>query len=359
MNFYIDPDIRKAKTLPGSFYSNNDIYIALLEKAFVQSWQFIGSYELLPENNYVHPFEFLAGSLNEPLLLNKDNEGVLRCMSNVCTHRGKIILEKPGKMRYLSCGYHGRCFHLNGKLRSMPEFKETENFPSENDNLSNLPLKKLGTFLFTSLDPKIEFEIIFAPIRNRLSWFPFDSLIFDASSSQDYQINAHWALYCDNYLEGFHVPFVHPGLGANLDYNEYNTEVFEYCNLQLGVAEANASAFVLPENSIDFGKRIHAYYWWIFPNLMLNVYTWGVSVNVVEPLGLDKTRVRFLTYLLPDNASAGFSKEMLHQTEMEDEDVVQSVQKGLKSRLYKNGRFSQTREQGVHHFHGLLATILK
>jgi choline monooxygenase len=355
----INPDIRKAKTLEGSFYSSTEIYGSLLEKAFVPSWQWIGDSDALNENGFCLPFELLPGSLNEPLLLVRDHDAVLRCMSNVCTHRGKIMVEQAGKMRNISCGYHGRCFHLDGQFKSMPEFKETEDFPGENDHLPKLPLKNLGVFLFTSLAAGIDFESIFAPIQERLFWFPFDQLKFDAQASESYSINAHWALYCDNYLEGFHVPFVHPGLGANLDYSEYSTEIFEYCNLQLGVADAKAAAFDLPKDSKDYGKRIHAYYWWIFPNLMLNVYTWGVSVNVVEPMGVDSTKVRFYTYLLPGQESAAFSKEMLHQTEMEDEDVVHSVQKGLKSRLYKHGRFSPTREQGVHHFHRLLANIIK
>ncbi len=358
MRYYIDSDIKKAKTLPGTFYSNNEAYHKLIDNVFLKSWQYIGHSDLIQENNFCYPFEFLPDSLSEPLLLNRDKEGTLRCMSNVCTHRGKIIVEQPKKMHYITCGYHGRCFHLDGKFRSMPEFKETENFPNEEDDLTNLPLKNLGVFLFTSLSPKFDFKRLFSPITERLFWFPFDDLIFDETSSATYFIDAHWALYCDNYLEGFHVPFVHPGLGANLDYNEYDTEVFEFCNLQLGVADPSADAFYLPENSKDYGKRIYAYYWWIFPNLMLNIYTWGVSVNIVEPISINKTRVKFLTYLLPGATSKGFSKEMLHQTEMEDEAVVISVNKGLKSRLYKNGRFSPTREQGVHHFHKLLADVL-
>ena len=355
--YHIDADIRKANTLPGSFYSDAEGYNHLLNEAFLKSWQWIGDSSELNEHGYCKPFELLPGSLSEPLLLSRDQEGELHCLSNVCTHRGKIIVEKAGKMRQLSCGYHGRCFALDGKFKSMPEFKEALDFPREIDNLSNISLKHLGVFLFCSLKPKIDFETVFKPIIDRLSWFPFDKLIFDAKNSAEYSIDAHWALYCDNYLEGFHVPFVHPGLGANLDYAEYRTEIFNYCNLQLGVAEADADAFDLAETSVDFGKRIHAYYWWIFPNLMLNVYTWGVSVNVVEPISKDKTRVKFYTYLLPGQEAAGFSKDMLHQTEMEDEEVVQSVQKGLKSSFYSSGRFSPTREQGVHHFHRLLANL--
>jgi choline monooxygenase len=355
----IDPDIKKAKTLPAKFYQSQEVYEQLLEQAFAQSWQWVGYQSLIAEKGQAHPVELLSGSLSEPLVLVHDREGNKRCMSNVCTHRGKIIVEQPMKgLRMLTCGYHGRCFKLDGAFRSMPEFKETENFPSPADNLDQLPLKELGVFLFSALDPKLDFEEVFGPIQERMFWFPFDQLTYVEEESQDYLIDTHWALYCDNYLEGFHVPFVHPGLGANLDYEHYATEIFDYCNLQLGIADSEAPAFDLPAEAKDYGKRVHAYYWWVYPNLMLNIYTWGISVNVVEPLAKNKTRVRFMTYLLPGEEKAGFSKEMLHQTEMEDEEVVMSVQKGLQSRFYQSGRFSPTREQGVHHFHRLLTASL-
>lgn len=356
----IDPDIRKAKTLPANFYQSQEVYDQLLEQAFAQSWQWVGHQSMIAEPGQAHPLELLPNSLSEPLVLAHDREGNQRLMSNVCTHRGKIIVEKPTKgLRMLTCGYHGRCFKLDGAFRSMPEFKATENFPSPADDLHQLSLEKLGVFLFSSLNPQLSFDQVFWPIKERMSWFPFDQLTYVETESQDYLIDTHWALYCDNYLEGFHVPFVHPGLGEQLDYGSYHTEVFEYCNLQLGVADPNAVAFDLPKDAQDYGQRIHAYYWWIFPNMMLNIYTWGISLNIVEPLAKDKTRVRFLSYLLPGAEKAGFSKEMLHQTEMEDEEVVMSVQKGLQSRFYQYGRFSPSREQGVHHFHCLLADALK
>ncbi len=358
-NWNIDADIRKAKTLPPSFYHDSKTYQSLVEEVLATSWQCIPAIEPPTEGGTAYPFELLPGSVEEPLVLVYDRSGNLRCMSNVCTHRGKIIVEQPMQgLRMLTCGYHGRCFQLDGSFRSMPEFKATENFPSQADHLHQLPLEHLGQLLFTAIRPQLSFQEVFAPIQKRMAWFPFDQLSYVAEKSQDYIVDAHWALYCDNYLEGFHVPFVHPGLGAQLDYSSYDTEIFEYCNLQLGIADDDAVAFDLPEDAPDYGKRVHAYYWWIFPNLMLNIYTWGISVNVVEPLGIDKTRVRFLTYLLPGAAAEHFSKEMLHQTEMEDEAVVRSVHKGLKSRFYQYGRFSPTREQGVHHFHYLLSKAL-
>lgn len=357
MRFDINPDIKEAHTLPASFYQNKAVYHKILENAFIPSWQWVGDNEMLQTYN-CYPISLLKGSINEPLLLTLDKDNTIRCMSNVCTHRGKILIEEPKKSRLISCGYHGRCFNLNGQFRSMPEFKEAKNFPSEADHLPQLSVKKLGNLLFTSLAPTVDFETVFEPILKRMNWFPFDKLRYSHAGHRDYETNAHWALYVDNYLEGFHVPFVHPALGARLDYANYTTELFDYCNLQVGAASDDASAFELPSHSPDYGQRIHAYYWWIFPNIMLNIYTWGISINVVEPMGLEKTRISFRTYLLEGKTEADFSGDVVHQTELEDEEVVESVQQGLKSRLYNKGRFSPKREQCVHHFHQLLSKTL-
>lgn len=358
MSFFIDADIRKARTLPASFYKDKHIFNRLLEEVLVASWQFIGHNALLPESSYAYPFMLLEDSLDEPLVLVKDKENNIHCLSNVCTHRGMFLIDQPGKYRLFSCKYHGRSFNLDGQFRSMPEFKETENFPSEMDNLPSLKLGKLGNFFFTSLAPQLSFEQVFQPILDRMYWFPFEDLVYNNTESNVYTIKTHWALYCDNYLEGFHVPFVHPTLNNVLEYKEYNTEIFDYCNLQLGVASEGSPTFDLPLDAPDYGKGIFAYYWWIFPNMMLNIYTWGISINIVEPIDKDNTRVVFKTYLFGDKRSNAFAEAALHQTEMEDEAVVQRVHKGLQSRLYKYGRFSPTKEQGVHHFHRLLAAAL-
>jgi choline monooxygenase len=359
MAYFVDKDIRKATTLPASFYKSQVTFNQLLEQFFVSSWQFIGHNNLLPSPSYAYPFMLLEDSLDEPLVLVRDKEDDLRCLSNVCTHRGMFLIDQPGKYRLLSCKYHGRAFNLDGQFRSMPEFQAAENFPSEMDHLPKLPLKRLGDFLFTALEPTLDFETVFQPILDRMAWFPFEDLVYHPEASRTYTIKTHWALYCDNYLEGFHVPFVHPSLNNALDYKEYDTEIFDYCNLQLGVASEGAPSFELPKDSLDYGKNILAYYWWVFPNLMLNIYTWGISVNIVEPIDLHTTRVVFKTYLFEDERSKDFSQQDLHDTEMEDEEVVERVHKGVQSRLYQKGRFSPTKEKGVHHFHRLLSQVVQ
>ncbi|HMP51319.1 MAG TPA: SRPBCC family protein, partial [Candidatus Melainabacteria bacterium] len=95
-----------------------------------------------------------------------------------------------------------------------------------------------------------------------------------------------------------------------------------------------------------------------FPNTMFNFYPWGISVNVVEPLAVDRTRVRFLTYVFDRSRMGSYSPESINITEMEDEAVVEAVQKGVRSRLYKRGRYAPQWEQGVHQFHRMLTARL-
>jgi choline monooxygenase len=173
-------------------------------------------------------------------------------------------------------------------------------------------------------------------------------------------VQANWALYCDNYLEGFHIPFVHASLNEAIDYGAYTTELFRWSSLQLGIAKGDEEAFDLPSGSPDAGKRVAAYYFWLFPNTMLNFYPWGCSVNVVQPLAVDRTRVSFITYVWkPERLERGAGAiGGLDRVEREDEAVVESVQRGVRSRLYTRGRYSPTREQGVHHFHRLLVEAL-
>jgi choline monooxygenase len=251
--------------------------------------------------------------------------------------------------------YHGRKFNLDGKFKSMPEFDEAENFPRECDNLKEFQIKNLGPFLFVGLEPSFDIGLVFNQISERVSFIPLDKLTFRSDLSKDYLVNSHWALYCDNYLEGFHIPFVHNDLNNILDYGNYDTEIFENYNLQVGYAKDGEEVFDIPESHIDFGKNVAAYYYWLYPNIMLNFYPWGLSINIVKPISNKKTKVQFLTYVFDESKLETGAGASLDKVEREDEFVVEGVQKGINSRFYKTGRFSPTKEKGVHHFHSLLA----
>jgi choline monooxygenase len=359
MKFFIHPDIKKAETLPASFYKDNAVFEALKERVFLKSWQWIGDENLVPFSQSVHPFVLLDGYLTEPLLLTKNKNEEINCLTNVCTHRGNLVALNPGKSRKLTCFYHGRRFNLNGEFEHMPEFEQTEDFPRPCDNLHKFPLKKWSQFLFAGLNPSFDFQQVLDIMNERVGFLPLDDFSLDVSLSKEYLVHANWALYCDNYLEGFHVPFVHPDLDDVLDYGNYKTEIYDHCNLQIGYTNDATEVFDLPKNHIDYGKNVAAYYYWVFPNMMFNFYPWGLSVNIVKPLDLNRTKVSFFSYVLdPSKLNKGASGD-IDKVQHEDEFVVEHVQKGIKSSFYKAGRFSPTREQGVHHFHRLLAQFLK
>jgi choline monooxygenase len=358
-DLFIDSDIRRAETLPGRIYHDPSVFERQKERIFARSWHFAADAARVRTAGRVLPFTLLQGCLDEPLLLTCDRQGTLHCLSNVCTHRGALVVEGEGHQNTLRCRYHGRRFGLDGKFASMPEFDEVESFPSPSDDLPRLRLERWRRFLFTSLDPAFSFGEWIEPVEERVGWMPIDDFVFDPATSRDYLIQANWALYCDNYLEEFHIPYVHSALSEKLDYGAYRTELFRFCNLQLGVAGVGEPAFDLPAGHPDKGDRVAAFYFWLFPNLMLNFYPWGLSVNLVQPLAPDRTRVSFLSFVWEAGKRGEGAGAELHRVEMEDEEVVESCQRGVRSRLYHRGRYSPRREVGTHHFHRLLAEFME
>jgi choline monooxygenase len=289
------------------------------------------------------PRTLLPGLLDESLLITRDGEGRLRCMSNVCTHRGNILVGAPCKAKQIRCGYHSRRFDLAGRMTFMPEFREAKSFPSPTDDLPQVAFGEWAGQAFAALAPAAPLDAFFAAVAAGLATDPLASLTYDSSRDRDFHVNAHWALYVENYLEGFHIPFVHAALNEVVDYGSYASELHRYSNLQL---------------AHDRQGQVAARYWWVFPNLMLNFYPWGLSVNVVQPQAIDRTRVLFRSFVWDESKLERGAGAGLDRVEAEDEAVVEAVARGVRSRLYARGRYSPTRERGVHHFHRLLCEFL-
>ena len=157
-NYNIDPDISKSETLPSSFYKDPNVFEDIKSKIFLKSWQWIGDTELVPKKNYVYPLTVLNKYLSEPVIISRTDDNDIICLTNVCTHRGNIMVLEPGEMKKLICTYHGRRFDNEGNFEYMPEFKDAKNFPRPCDNLHNFPLRKWGELLFIGFNPVIEFN---------------------------------------------------------------------------------------------------------------------------------------------------------------------------------------------------------
>src|SRR5438552_6064429 len=200
--FTIDPDIRIARTLPARVYSDVTLFRAQQSRVFARTWQYAAHDDVVSVAGQVYPFTLLPGALDEPLLLTRDAEDRVHALSNVCTHRGTLVIDGPGHEQQLRCRYHGRRFTLDGRFHSMPEFETTADFPSPTDDLPRVALGTWQRFFMVALAPAMTFDDVVAPLRASLGHLPFAELVFDATGARDYVVNANWALYIDNYLEG-------------------------------------------------------------------------------------------------------------------------------------------------------------
>ena len=355
----IAENIAAAETLPTWFYTDEAAFEKSKSQIFEKTWHFAGDTEGLRLSESIMPHTILPNFIDEPIMFSKTQSGTIHCLSNVCTHRGNLLVDHTCSANQIRCRYHGRRFRLDGQYFHQPEFDGVENFPSEKDNLPHIPFGVWDDkLLFAGIKPTMPLADIIGDMQKRLSWLPLSNFKFDATRSRDYLVKSHWALYCENYLEGFHIPFVHGSLNAVLDYGSYTTDLYRYANLQLGFAKSGEDAFDLPPSSPDYGQNVAAYYYWVFPNLMFNFYPWGLSVNVVKPMSTSITKVSFLCYVWDESKLGTGAGADLDKVEREDEAIVEAVQRGVRSRFYERGRYSARREQGVHHFHRLIAEFM-
>jgi choline monooxygenase len=162
-------------------------------------------------------------------------------------------------------------------------------------------------------------------------------------------VACNWKVYVDNYLEGYHVPHIHPGLNSVLDYRSYVTETAEWYSFQFSPLDSGDDLYGSGE----------ALYYFLYPNAMLNILPGRLQTNRVLPLGVDRCRVEFDFYYAPaatPEALARRAKDIAFSDEVQDEDVTicEDVQRGLASGSYEAGRLNPLRENAVHHFHELL-----
>ena len=264
-----------------------------------------------------------------------------RCLSNVCTHRGMRLALEPCTKKNLQCRYHGRTFNLDGTFRHMAEFEQAIDFPSDTDNLKNFPLKQWMGMYFTAQEEVP--DLPWAMLEERLGFLKPESFTHDASRDRDHSVEANWLLYVDNFLEGFHIPYVHPELNQALDYSGYVTETFDGGVLQIGKAMEGDVKFDLPKGHPDEGQDIAAYYLWLFPNMMFNFYPWGLSVNVVIPVSHKQCRILYRGYVSDAELASQGAGSVLDTVEHQDQWVIEEVQ--LNAPCQPSSRSSEWKSQ--------------
>lgn len=337
--------LEQSETIPSDWYTGEDFFPFDKETILSRQWQLIGHLSQLQNVN-----DFILGeAAGNPIIVVRESSEKLNAFYNVCRHRGGPLAMENGCAKMLQCKYHGWTYTLNGMLRGVPRFDRVDLFDKKDYGLVPVELEVWEGLVFVRLSSETgPLQNNFDGIKERIS--PTDLSKMKFYKREVYEVKCNWKVYIDNYLEGYHVPYVHPELTNFLDYKDYKTEVFEKYSLQYSPVK----------NDGNYLKRDGgAFYYFIYPNIMLNILPGRLQTNIIQPVSHNNTKVIFDYFyddIEPGTADKIISEDLAYSEKVQREDIeiCELVQKGLESRAYDKGRFSVECEQGVHHFQSLL-----
>ena len=337
--------LESAETIPSSWYTEAAVAEIESGAVFERLWQFVGH-----ERQVERPGDYLSTDVvDDPVVIVRDGEGRLRAFYNVCRHRGgPLATDSCGHATMLQCKYHGWTYRLDGSLRGVPRFGRSDLFDKRDYGLVPIELATWEGLVFVRLEPGgPTLGETLAGVRERIAPAQLADLSF---FRQDlFEVACNWKVYVDNFLEGYHIPLVHPELCDVLDVGAYETETFKHYSLQHSP---------LRDGDDRYGDG-EAFYYFVFPNVMLNILPGRLQVNRVIPDGPGACRVLFDTYyadVKSDEAQRRIEADLAFSEVVQKEDIgiCEHVQRGLRSRGYDRGRFSPECEQGVYHFQCML-----
>lgn len=341
----VQPLVR-AETIPSAWYTDSLFHNFDKHAVFNRAWHNIGHVSRLKNHG-----DYIIGSAAEnPVIVVLGQDEKLRAFYNVCRHRGGPLAMEDGCGKVLQCKYHGWTYLLDGSLRGTPKFDRTELFDKKDYGLVPINIDVWEGFVFVNVDMKPpHVATFFKGIPERIA--PISLAEKQFYKRITYHVCCNWKIYVDNYLEGYHLPFVHPELCNLLDFQQYFTETYDWYSFQYSPIQQQQNIYG------EAGEM--AYYYFVWPNFMLNILPDRLQTNRVLPDGHDRCIVLFDYYYddihSPDAIErAEADIEYSHKIQLEDIEICEHVQQGLQSNAYDKGRFSVEFENAVHHFQSLL-----
>ena len=353
-----DAPLERASTIPAPWYTDARVLELELRTVFRRNWQYAGRVDQLRVSGDYVACELPGG---EPVVVVRGQDEQLRGFFNVCRHHAAaVVTDAQGSARQFRCPYHGWTYALDGELKGTPDFTGVCDFDRSANGLVPLDCAVSAAWAFVKAEtggPSLE-QFLGSDLVNQLEELGLERLRW--MERRSYTLDCNWKVFVDNYLDGgYHVPHLHKGLDSVLDYSDYTiVNGGRYCLQSSPMVSEGADERT---KAVRQGER--AYYYWVYPNFMINFYGQAMDTNLVLPRGVDKTDVIFDFYFAdvsaPRRAANLESIAISEQIQNEDVAICESVQRGLKSRAYGAGRLSVRREAGEHLFHRLLAHDLK
>lgn len=351
--YQAEAPLTHASTIPAAWYVDPRVLELEQRTVFRRSWQAAGRID-----DVGAPGDYLTCELpgGEPIVVVRGADGSLRAFYNVCRHHAAaVVTDAHGAATQFRCPYHGWTYGLDGSLKGTPDFADVCDFDRSAHSLVPVDCDVVEKWVFVrpERDGVGLAAFLGLPLTSHLAGRDFGSLHW--MERRHYTLDCNWKVFIDNYLDGgYHVPHVHHGLDSVLSSREYTIETGERFCLQWSPMVSEGAD---PRTgAVRQGGR--AFYYWIYPNFMINCYGRAMDTNLVIPRGVDKTEVIFDFYFTdisePARAENRASIEVSQEIQDEDVAICVSVQRGLRSRAYDTGRLSVRREAGEHLFHRLL-----
>lgn len=339
-----------ARTLPGRYYSAEETLADERERLFARHWICVGR-----EHDIAEPGEFVTVTIaGESLIVVRDRAGEMHAFYNVCRHRGtRLCAEERGRFsQTIQCPYHAWTYSLDGTLVGAPHMADTPGFDTSDYPLHAAALARWEGFLFVNLSPEPEpFTRAFAPVLERFRRYALPTL--RTVRRIDYDVQANWKLIMQNYSECLHCPTIHPELTTKLPYTSGANDFVEGAFLggYMEIKAPNVSATMsgrscaLPLGDLPADERTRAYYYTLFPTMMLSLHPDYAVFYTVWPVAAKRSTVRCEWMVHPDApTSPGYNiadaEEFWDRTNRQDWHICERSQLGVSSRVYAPGPYS-------------------
>ncbi len=353
---------RESFTIPARYYMDSDIYEMEKEAIFYKNWWLAGHVSRLPE-----PGSYLRVDIHDQgVLLVRGRDMQIRAFYNVCQHRGhELVKDDAGKVSNLMvCPYHAWAFDLEGGLVRARNTEDLPNFNKCDFNLKPIQVAEKCGLLYVNLDPDAEplnemTENLEGEIRAHLP--RVDELEYAGRIT--YEVACNWKVMIDNFLECYHCHPAHPALVDLMDMDTYTTTTHKYYSSHLAGSPRtlNSQAYSFEPGDVDFGYAG----WFLWPNLTIWAYPGEPLMLTLQivPAGEEKTIEYLDCYTLKGERTPQLDAAIEYMDEVlqpEDIGLCESVQKGLRSKGYNQGRLvidedrTELSEHGVYHFQDLL-----
>ncbi len=342
MNLQQQPEL--AFTLPASWYHAREIYARERHTVFGREWLWIGHVSDLARAGDTIATEIAGWRV----FVIRDRAGGLKGFHNVCRHRaGPIVEDGAGHCDVLRCRYHGWVYDTDGRLRATPDFGEAPGFARSRYGLHPIRVETWRGLVFVNLDAAAP------PLADGLGDLvtesaPYPVERFARVREVRFDIACNWKTYTDNFVEGYHIPGIHAGLNAAIDFKRFTAE---------GRNRIVRMAAPQRDGSIYGGVWL-----WAYPNMTLSVFPEGMNTSRIVPVDEKRTRLVYNFFFrdaAPERAAANDRTiEINCGIVREDFGICETAQGNLESGIYDRGPLSPRQEEGVRYFHALLRRSL-